>query len=229
MHWRIRECGVEVKMMMRAWVVLAVVTAAVSGPAQVSVMTAPASGAKATKVHDGRYGVRFTVPAGWNYVKKDGVVSTFRLDARSAVMKTRMRGVASMDFNPLPQSTLSGATVYYSVEPKATEVECAAQASTKKERPEVVNIGGMDFTHGHDEHGGICVEARDEVYTAYRKRMCYRFDLTVNTFCAESSGAEELSAEQLQGVLQRMTAMLSTVQFVWEKGGARKVPAPVSH
>ena len=212
--------------MKRAWVALWAVMVAGSGGAQVSVPTAPAAGAKVQKVRDSRYGVRFTVPAGWSYAKKDGVVSTFRLDARSAAVKTRMRGVASMEFNPLPQSTLAGATMYYSVEPKTTEIECAAQASTKKGRPDVVDIGGMDFTHGHDEHGGICVEARDEIYTAYRKRMCYRFDLAVNTFCEESSGAQELSDEQLQGVLERMTAMLSTVAFTWEKSGPREVPAP---
>ncbi|MES2392102.1 MAG: hypothetical protein V4555_10710 [Acidobacteriota bacterium] len=212
--------------MKRALVALCAAMVAGSGWAQVSVPTAPAAGAKAQKVHDWRYGVRFTVPTGWSYAKKDGVVSTFRLDARSVGVKTRMRGVASMEFNPLPQSTLAGATMYYSVEPKTTEVECAAQASTKKGRPDVVDIGGMDFTHGHDEHGGICVEARDEIYTAYRKHSCYRFDLVVNTFCAESSGAQELSKRQLQGVLERMTAMLSTVVFTWEKSGAREVPVP---
>jgi hypothetical protein len=212
---------------MRPWVVTAVwLAAAVAAPAQISVPTAPSPTAKGQSYHDRRYGVRFDVPPGWSFTQKDRIVSTFRLDARSAAVRTRMRGVATMDFNPLPQSTLSGASLYYSVEPQSTETECAARAAPGKERPDVVNIGGLDFTHGHDEHGGICVEQRDEVYTGYRKHMCYRFDLTVNTFCAISSGAEELTDEQLRDVEARMTAMLSTVVFSWDKSGAHPVPTP---
>jgi hypothetical protein len=84
----------------------------------------------------------------------------------------------------------------------------------------------MDFVHGHDEHGGICVEARDEVYTAYRKGACYRFDLAMHTFCAISSGAKEVSAEQVRSIDARMTGILSTVALDWEKSGPREVAVP---
>ena len=84
----------------------------------------------------------------------------------------------------------------------------------------------MTFAHGHDEHGGICVEARDEVYTAYRKGACYRFDLEINTFCSVSSGAQEITERQLDNIVSRMTGILSTVTLDWNKTGANSVPLP---
>src|SRR5579875_2612131 len=65
--------------------------------------------------HDERYGVSFTVPAAWELTRKDSSVSTFNLDARSALRSTKMRAVATIDFNPHPTSTFSGALFYFSV------------------------------------------------------------------------------------------------------------------
>ena len=207
----------------RVGVVAGLVGLAFGAQAQVVVGTGPAAKAKEQKLHDWRYGVRLKVPKGWALSHKDGEVSTFRLDAKSAGENAKLRAVASMDFNPLPLSTLSSAIFYYSVESHAGEAECAVQAGAVTD---VVRIGGMDFAHGHDEHGEACVEARDEVYAGFRKGKCYRFDLVVNTFCADSSGAQELTVGQLKSVEERMTAILSTVTLSWEKSGASAVPVP---
>src|SRR3981189_3038618 len=48
--------------------------------------------------HDARYGVSFTIPPAWNITRKDGDVSTFRLDARNAAHTAQMRAVASISF-----------------------------------------------------------------------------------------------------------------------------------
>jgi hypothetical protein len=148
------------------------------------------------------------------------------LDARTAPPKLQLRSVVSLDFNPFPQTTLSGALVYYSVEKRAKPMECVQQATGKGEPADSQMIGGMNFVHGHDEHGGVCVEARDEVYTAFRKGACYRFDLEVNTFCAVSSGAAEMSDEQMADIEARMTGILSTVTLDWSKAGTTIVPPP---
>src|ERR1700761_7528541 len=76
--------------------------------------------------------VRFTVPRGWETARKDRQISTFHMDARSASSKAQLRGLAMMDFNPYPYSTLAGALFYFSVEPKTTDAECAAQALQPK-------------------------------------------------------------------------------------------------
>jgi len=167
-------------------------------------------------------------------------VSTFRLDARSAPPRLQLRSVVSLDFNPFPQSTLAGALVYYSVQKHAKAAECVQQAVGKEEPEDTLQIGGMDFVHGHDEHGGVCVEARDEVYTAFRKGACYRFDLEMNTFCAVSSGAAEMTEKQLADIEARMTRILSTVTLDWSKAAAhppppaseaqrKKLPSPVGN
>ncbi|HEX4154045.1 MAG TPA: hypothetical protein VHY48_00400 [Acidobacteriaceae bacterium] len=250
--------------------------AAVSCAAQqITVPTAPPPSAVSQGFRDGHFGVRFQVPPGWSLNRKDGLVSTFHNDARSASPKAKMRGVASLDFNPYPYSTLSGAMLYFSVTPHTSDAECARQAippefasaagapaqmtgpaggdpqpegapgeargtsegsqGTSDGSPvggsaafptDVQDIGGMRFTHGHDEHGEICVEARDEVYTAYRKGACYRFDLEINTFCAISSGAREITDGQIRSLNQRMADILSTVELDWSKGGTHPVPAP---
>ena len=203
--------------------------------AQVSVPEEPPASAKPQPFKDGHFGVRFEVPGGWSLAKKDGQVSTFHLDARTASPKALMRGVVSIEFNPFPYSTFSGALLYYSVAPHTTDVECARQASGFASKAaldaggqvkDVQDIGGMNFAHGHDEHGKICVEARDEVYTAYRKGSCYRFDLAMNTFCSVSSGAADLTEEQLEQIDQKMADILSTVKLDWEKTGPHPVPAP---
>ena len=142
-----------------------------------------------------------------------------------------MRSVAAIQFNPYPYSTFSGALFYFSVEPHSSDDECAKQATAyqrdhAEETADLQDIGGMRFAHGHDEHGKICVEARDEVYTAYRKGSCYRFDLAMNTFCSISSGAADLTQDELEQIDQRMADILSTVKLDWEKTGPHPVPAP---
>ncbi len=201
--------------------------------AQVSVPDAPSPAAKIQTFRDGHFGVRFRVPEGWTLQRKDGEVSTFHLDARTATPNTQMRSVAAIQFNPYPYSTLSGALFYFSVQKHATDAECARQASAPgahaTEVQETQLIDGMSFAHGHDEHGKICVEARDEVYTAYRKGSCYRFDLAMNTFCSISSGAADLTDTQIEQIDQRMNEILSSVQLDWVKnphvGGSGKVVA----
>jgi hypothetical protein len=196
----------------------------------ITVPTAPPSSATVQGFKDGHFGVKFQVPAGWSLNHKDGLVSTFHNDARTAPAEARVRGIASLDFNPYPYSTLSGAVFYYSVTPHTSDEECAKEATPvdapAEDTTDVQDIGGMRFTHGHDEHGEICVEARDEVYTAYRKGSCYRFDMEINTFCSISSGAQEITERQLENLNQRMANILSTVTLEWTKTPAHPVPAP---
>ena len=199
-----------------------------SGKAQVSVPETPPAQAKQQVFHDSHFGVRFRVPKGWALERKDGEVSTFHLDARTATRGTQMRSVAAIQFNPYPYSTLSGALFYFSVQKHSTDAECARQASAPSsqatELQETQLIDGMNFAHGHDEHGKICVEARDEVYTAYRKGSCYRFDLAMNTFCSVSSGAADLTEAQIQQIDEQMNDILSTVHLDWVKGPREKAP-----
>jgi hypothetical protein len=187
--------------------------------------------AREMSFHDSKFGVSFRVPPGWEFTKKDGEVSTFHADARSAPATAQLRGVATLSFNPFPRSTLSGALFYFSIEPHSTDVECEKQATGghPAAKRDLQEIGGMTFTHGRDESGMICTEARDQIYTAYRKGACYRFDLALNTFCGVSSGAMELNDAQFRDIEQRMTGILSTVVLSWEKSGANLVPLPQEH
>jgi hypothetical protein len=193
---------------------------------RVEVPTSAPETAREQSFRDTQFGVRFKVPPGWEITRRDHEVSTFRMDARTAPPRLQLRSVVSLDFNPFPQTTLAGALVYYSVEKHAKATECVQQAAGKDEPEDTLRIGGMNFVHGHDEHGGVCVEARDEVYTAFRKGACYRFDLELNTFCAVSSGAMELSDKQMADVEARMAGILSTVTLDWSKAGANPVPPP---
>ena len=164
--------------LLRGWVLLVccnVLLLSGISPAQVVVPEAPPSSAKGGAFRDGRFGVRFGVPEGWTLARKDGQVSTFHLDARSASPRAQLRGVLAIQFNPYPYSTFSGALVYFSVQPHSTDEECARQATgfadagnatakvdTDKQPVEtrmrdVQDIGGMSFAHGHDEHVNIFV------------------------------------------------------------------------
>ncbi len=201
------------------------------GSASAQVPSAPAMDAQEKVFRDATYGVSFKVPKGWDLFRKDGETSTFHTDARSAPRTAMLRGVATIGFNPYPRTTLSGAMFYYSVAPHATEAECVQQASAKQkdgsqERRQVQDIAGMNFTHGHDEYGTICVESRDEIYTAFRRGACYRFDLTVNTFCSVSSGVRDMRREEMLEVEQKLANILSTVELSWEKAGPHPVPVP---
>ncbi len=221
-------------MRMRRGLVLVVLAAgtvfAQKAKKPITVPTQAEDSAKETSFHDPKYGVSFRVPPGWEFTRRDGEVSTFHADARSAPQTALLRGVATLSFNPFPHSTLSGALFYYSVEPRSTDIECERQASgLKPEKREMQTIGGMSFAHGHDESGYICTENHDEIYTAYRKGACYRFDLVLNNFCGASSGARDMSDAQFRDIEQRMTGILSTVVLVWEKSGANAVPLPEKH
>jgi hypothetical protein len=164
---------------------------------------------------DPRSGISFQVPAGWNLTRKDHEVSTFSLDARSAIKTTQMRAVANITFNPFPLSTFAGAYFYASLTPHVNDADCARQASAQNPHPAATtNVAGTPFTHGHDEHGGICTESRDEIYTAARNGSCYRFDLVINNFCGgDVSGVRDMTDKELESVRKRLEAILATVQF----------------
>jgi len=169
----------------------------------------------AQTVEDERTHVVFRLPAGWNVTRKDGELSTFRLDARSAPRRSELRVAASLNFNPFPQSTFSGALFYLSVLPHATAAACAAETSVKPEKPlPPAVVGDVKFARGKDEHGHICTESRDVAYTAMRGGSCVRFDVAVNSFCGgEVSGAEDLTEAQLGSLFKRLEGILGTVEF----------------
>jgi len=164
------------------------------------------------------YKVSFRYPANWTFSRKDGEISTFHLDARSAPRTARLRAVAAISENPFPASTFSGAYVYLSVTPHSSAASCARQAlppNPGKAKGSPVHVfGDIRFNYGHDEQKHICTTERDEVYTAYRRGSCYRFDLAINNFCGgEVSGVKDISQKELDDVRGRMEAILGTVRF----------------
>ena len=165
--------------------------------------------------HDSRYGVSFTIPPAWNITRRDGDVSTFNLDARNAAHTAQMRAVASISFNPHPYSTFSGALFYYSVTPNVTANQCAAQAIARAPHSvSTTQVAGVPFTHGYDEHGGICTESRDEIFTTPHNNVCYRFDAVINNFCGgDVSGVKDITERELNDVRRRMQSILDTVRF----------------
>lgn len=169
----------------------------------------------ASTFHDPRYGVSFKVPVGWTLTRHDAEVSTFAFDVRTAPLSGIMRGVATIAFNPHPTSTFSGALFYFSVTPHTTEALCHTQASAQAPRTvTTAQVAGTSFTHGYDEHGTICTEARDEIFTTYRNNSCYRFDLVINTFCGgDVSGVRDITPTELNAVLHRLESILGSVTF----------------
>ena len=155
------------------------------------------------------------MPPAWNLTRKDGDVSTFNLDARNAAHTAQMRAVASISFNPHPYSTFSGAFFYFSVTPNVTANQCAAQASARAPHTtSTTQVAGVTFTHGYDEHGGICTESRDEIYTTHRADTCYRFDAVINNFCGgDVSGVQDITERELDDVRKRMQSILNTIRF----------------
>ena len=163
---------------------------------------------------DPRYRVSFHVPAGWNFERRDGLLSNFGVETRTSRARSDVRGVAEINFNPWPPTVFSGALFYYSVIPHATAGMCAAQTSTRGMKPlPDTDIAGIAFHHGRDNHGTICTEARDEAFTAMRGPSCIRFDLVINTFCSETSGAMDLTPDQLEDVQTRLAGILGSVRI----------------
>jgi hypothetical protein len=166
----------------------------------------------ARRFTDPRYHLSLQIPAAWTLTRRDGEVSTFHLDARSAPPTSQLRAVATIAFNPFPQSNFSGALVYFSVSPRTTDAACASQAFLPLHHPATTaEINGISFAHGHDEHGGICIESRDDVFTAFRNRACYRFDLVVNTFCGQPVGVREMTQAELEDIHTRQQSILNTL------------------
>jgi hypothetical protein len=169
----------------------------------------------ARSVTDAATHVNFRLPAGWQMTRRDGEISTFRMDARSAPANSQLRVAANLDFNPYPRSTFSGALFYLSLAPHATAKSCADEtrlAPQKKIPP--ATIDDVPFKRGVDEHGKQCTEERDVAYTAMRHGSCLRFDLVVNTFCGgEVSGAQDMSMVELDNVFGRLEGILQTVKF----------------
>jgi hypothetical protein len=167
----------------------------------------------ARRFTDPRYHIALEIPAAWNLTRRDGEVSTFHLDARSAPPTAQLRAVASIAFNPFPQSNFSGALVYFSVSPKTNDAACAAQAFLPLHHPATTaEIAGVSFAHGSDEHGGLCVESRDDVYTSFRGHACYRFDLVLNTFCGGAvNGVRDMTHAEREDIHARQQSILDSL------------------
>ncbi len=198
------------------------VPAAAKAPAAAAASATPAPAAVATRTfHDPAYKISFDVPADWKFTRRDGEISTFRLDARSAARTTVLRAVVGMPENPFPESTFSGAYLYFSVTPHLNDAACARQAAASSgsrpvqgSRGGESEIAGISFAHGHDEQTAICTVERDEIYTTLRRGTCYRIDLAINTFCGgEVSGVKDITGQQLDAVRGRLEAILGTVRF----------------
>jgi hypothetical protein len=184
---------------------------------------APHAGGSAASVtfHDPLYKLSFDYPASWTFAHTDGEISTFHLDARSAVRKTSLRAVVAMPENPFPASTFSGAYVYFSVTPHASAASCARQAvpprgSSHKlpAKPTRTIVNDIAFTHGHDQVRDICITQRDEVYATRHRGACFRFDLAINNFCGgEVSSVKDISPAELDQVRARLESILSTLRF----------------
>ncbi len=157
----------------------------------------------------------FHVGPGFRLERRDKVLSTFHMDARTAPAAAQLRAVAGMEFNPFPASTFSGGMVAYSVATGVGSAACEAQVRVAPEKKlATMKLGGVPFWRGLDEHGGICTEHRTVTYTAEVKGSCVRFDLTVNTFCGgEVSGAIDMTDLQLADVFRRLERVVDTVEF----------------
>lgn len=164
---------------------------------------------------DPRTGMYLHLGPGFRLERRDGQLSTFHMDARTAPRNAKLRAVAMMEFNPFPSSTFSGGLVSYSVTPGLTAEACKAQTRVSPEKPlATMAVGGIPFSRGLDEHGGMCTEARNVTYTALRGYDCVRFDLTVNTFCGgDVSGAKDMTDTELASVFRRLEQVLATVEF----------------
>lgn len=172
--------------------------------------------------HDRTYRLSFDYPADWTFSTNDREISTFHLDARSAIKRTRMRAVVAMSSNPFPASTFSGAYVYFSVTPRSSAAACALQATSttvvrnaSQVKPgEKTHVADIPFTHGHDEQKDICLTQRDEIYTTRHAGACYRFDLAINNFCGgEVSGVKDITPAELGQVRARLSSILNTIRF----------------
>ena len=169
----------------------------------------------ARDVPDARDRLTVHLPAGWNLSSKDGELSSFHQDARTAPAKSQLRMVATLGFNPYPQSTFEGALFYISATPRLSAEACEAETKTKpfSALPPMV-IDDVRFARGKDEHGRICTEARDVVYTTLRRGSCLRIDLAINSFCGgEVSGAQDLTEAQLQSLYSRLQGILKSLKF----------------
>ena len=90
--------------------------------------TLHAQSAPAHTFHDRTTRAAFDYPAGWTFAEHDHEISTFHLDARTAPRAARVRAVVAIPQNPFPESTFSGAYLYFSVTPHSLASACARQA-----------------------------------------------------------------------------------------------------
>ncbi|ADV83346.1 hypothetical protein [Terriglobus saanensis] len=182
-------------------------------------LTSPAVPGKltpaATEFYDKLYKVGFHIPEGWNFERKDGVLSNFNVDTGTTRRELDVRGVAAINFNPYPPTTFSGATFYYSVLPIAKADSCLVQTGAGRMKPlGSASVGGIDFQHAHDQHGAAgCIESRIDTFAAMRGHACIRFDLVVNTFCGQTSGSMDITEQQLKDIEIRLANILGSVHF----------------
>ena len=74
---------------------------------------------------------------------------------------------------PIPRLHLQRSALLLQRHPALTAADCAPPGLRPSSHAPstTVQIAGVPFTHGYDEHGGICTESRDEIYTTSQRRL----------------------------------------------------------
>ena len=179
--------------------------------------------AQTRTIHDTPDHLTLDVPTTWIIATRDHEISTFHHEARTAPPHTRFRLVAAIPENPFPFSTFSGAHFYLSLVPKLNEAQCAQQvdppATAYPQAPKGLSdaipiVADKKAHHGHDEHGTLCTEYRDDIYTISTHNGCLRFDLAMNNFCGgEVSGVKDMTQNEILSIRQQMETILKSVRF----------------
>jgi hypothetical protein len=167
--------------------------------------------------HDPQYGVSFQYPATWNFdlgrVFYDRAQILF--PDRRPLANVGIGGVQKSENNLYPNTDLVGVQFVYLVLPETTAQQCQKEAQGDEEAKITQEIiQGVKYRHLSTGNAGLCHQADEQIYAAYRGGRCYLFEAAVETMCPDAIGAtRDITPAEIDTVKKQLRQVMQSVSI----------------
>ena len=167
---------------------------------------------------DTQYGVTFQYPALWDTDPEMGfyLSAQILLPGRKPLAAVGFGGSQKSKYHPYPNTNLSGVQFVYVVLPESTAEQCQHETKGEEESDKDTQetIHGVTYRHLSSGGAGLCHQAEDQIYAAYRGGRCYLFDAAIDTVCPDpDEGRREITHAEINTLRNQLKQIMQSVRI----------------
>jgi len=167
---------------------------------------------------DAQHGVSFQYPMPWVSDPEMGfyLPAQILLPDRKPLAAVGFGGSQKSKYHPYPKTNLSGVQFVYVVLPEATAEQCQHETKGEEESDKETQetIHGVSYRHLSSGGAGLCHQAEDQIYAAYRGGRCYLFDAAIDTVCPDpDDGRREITPAEINTLRNQLKQIMQSVRI----------------